>query len=327
MSSVLDQVFSVAVEAAYGTASSATPRSFEIKADTLSRDVEFIDSVGFRRDQQTLRSDRSDTISLGASGSIEMDVMDKGLGLLLQYALGTATGPTQQAATAAYLQTHATSDSLPTGSYTAQMSRVDSSGTLRPFTYEGTQITGWNITQELGAATSMSFDVDCENEQTSTGEYTPTYVASTDPYVFTEAAIEINDSAITSFTSFSLDASLGAKTDRRFLQGSATKGQPKRSSLPTYTGTISGEFASLTQYAAFVAGTTFKLEFICTKGTAIAGSYYPYFHVTMPVCKWTGSTPVASLDDMSTIELPFTCLDNGSDAAVTITYMSTDTAF
>ena len=325
MSSILDQVIQVGVESTYGTAVAPT-RAYEGKSDTFQRDVEFIQSVGMRRDIQTIRSDRDDTISLGATGSIEMDVMDKGLGLLLQNALGTAA-IAQQGGTAAWLQTHATSDSLPTGSYSVQVSRVDNSGTLRPFTYEGSQITGWNIAQDLGAATSMTFNFDSEEEQTSTAEATPAYIASTDPYVFTEAAIEINDSAITSFTSFSLDADLGAKVDRRFLKGSATKSQPKRSSLPSYTGTIDGEFASLTQYAAFVAGTTFKLEFICTKATAIAGAYFPFFHVSMPVCKWTGSTPVASLDDMTQISLPFVAMDNGTDAAVTITYQSSDTAY
>ena len=47
----------------------------------------------------------------------------------------------------------------------------------------------------------------------------------------------------------------------------------------------------------------------------------------MPVCKWTGSTPVASLDDLTTIELPFTVLDNGTDAAVTITYQTSAGSF
>ena len=78
MSSILDQVVTVGVESTYGTPETSTVRSYEAKADTFTRDVEYIDSIGFRRDQQTLRSDRSDTISLGATGSLEMDVMDKG---------------------------------------------------------------------------------------------------------------------------------------------------------------------------------------------------------------------------------------------------------
>jgi hypothetical protein len=326
MSSILDQVVQIGVESTYGTAVAPT-RAFEAKADTFSRDVEYIESVGFRRDMQTIRSDRHDTISLGAAGSIECDVLDKGMGLLLQHALGTSSGPTQQGATPAYLQTFTSDDTGPTGSYTVQVSRNDSAGTLRTFTYEGSTITGWNLSQELGAATSMTFDFDSETEQTSTAEATPAYPSSTDVFTYTDATIEIDDSAVTNFTSFSLDADLGMKTDRRFLKGSATKSQPKRSSVPSYTGSISGEFADLSDYTKFINGTTFKLEFLATMGTAIAGAYYPLIHVTLPVCKFTGSTPVASISELSTIDLPFVVLDNGTDAAVQITYQSTDTAF
>ena len=83
----------------------------------------------------------------------------------------------------------------------------------------------------------------------------------------------------------------------------------------------------MAQYEAYVAGSTFKLEFIAAQSTAIAGSYYPTFKVTLPVCVFTGSTPTASLSDLTTIELPFTVLDDGSNAAVKIEYQSTDTAF
>ena len=90
---------------------------------------------------------------------------------------------------------------------------------------------------------------------------------------------------------------------------------------------MAAEFSALTNFNKFINGTVFKLEFIATMGTAIAGSYYPKIHITMPVCVFTGSTPTASLDDLTTIELPFTVLDNGSDAAVTITYQTNSGSF
>ena len=74
MSSILDQVVTVGVESTYGTPETSTVRSFEAKADTFQRDVEYIQSIGFRRDLQTVRSDRDDTVSLGATGSIECDI-------------------------------------------------------------------------------------------------------------------------------------------------------------------------------------------------------------------------------------------------------------
>jgi hypothetical protein len=311
MSSIMDQVIQIAEESTYGTFVSPT-RAYEGKADTFTRDTMQLDSVGFRRNLQTLRSDRSDTITLGATGSIETDVLTKGHGLLLKHLLGTSA-IAQQGATAAYLQTFNSNDIGPATSYTTQVSRVDSGGVLRTFSYNGCMATGLNITQNLDEALKLTIDFDAEEEVTTESEATPAYPASADVFDFTMATVEIGDSAVSSFTSFSLDADLALKTDRRFLKGAATKSIPKRSDL--------------TQYAAFTAGTIFKLELIVSYPTAIAGTDYPKFHVTLPACKWTGSTPVASIDDMSTISLPFVALDNGTDPAMQIQYMSTDTAF
>ena len=324
MSSILDQVVQVGVESTYGTAVAPT-RAYEAKADTFTRDVEYLQSVGFRRDMQTIRSDRDDTISLGATGSIEFDLLNKGAGLLLQHVLGSTSGPTQLGATSAYRSTFATTDIGPTGSSTIQVSRVDSGGTLRPFTYEGCVATGFNIAQDLGSNLSFTLNFDAENEQTSTGEATPAYPSSADPFNYTQAVIAIDGSAATNFTSFSLDGDLAMDTARRFLNGSATKSQPKRSGVPSYTGTITAEFASLTDYNKFVNGTEFSIN-ASWNGAEIASPYNFECVISIPVAKFTGSTPVASLDSLTTVDLPFTVLDNGSSAPITMTYTSTDTS-
>jgi hypothetical protein len=324
MSSILDQVVQVGVESTYGTAVAPT-RAYEAKADTFTRDVEYLQSVGFRRDMQTIRSDRDDTISLGATGSIEFDLLNKGAGLLLQHVLGSTSGPTQLGSTSAYRSTFATTDIGPTGSSTIQVSRVDSGGTLRPFTYEGCVATGFNIAQDLGSNLSFTLNFDAENEQTSTGEGTPAYPSSADPFNYTQAVIAIDGSAATNFTSFSLDGDLAMDTARRFLNGSATKSQPKRSGVPSYTGTITAEFASLTDYNKFVNGTEFSIN-ASWNGAEIASPYNFECVISIPVAKFTGSTPVASLDSLTTVDLPFTVLDNGSSAPITMTYTSTDTS-
>ena len=82
MSSILDQLIQIGVESTYGTAVAPT-RAYEGQSDTFTREVEFIESVGFRQAMQTVRSDRHDTISVGASGSIEVDVLNKGHGLII----------------------------------------------------------------------------------------------------------------------------------------------------------------------------------------------------------------------------------------------------
>ncbi len=326
MASIFDQALQVAVESTYGTAVSPT-RAYEGQSDDWQRDVEFISSQGFRDGMQTTRSDRYDLVSLGATGTVQLDFLNKGMGLILQHALGASVAPAQQGGTAAYLASFSTNDTGPAGSYTWQMLRTDTGGTSRCFTYEGCVATNLSFEAALGSNVNMSITYDAETEQTSTGAATPSYVASSTPFPFTTVAIEIDDSAVTNVTGASIDLDLGMKTDRRFLQGSATKGQPQRASVPAYSGNLTAEFSSLADYNNFVAGASHKVEIIATQGTAISGSYYPYVHITCPAVRFEGSSPVASLDDLTTIELPFTILDNGSDAAVTVATMSTDTSF
>ena len=67
MGSILDTVCQLAEEVTYSTAVSPT-RAFEAKADTFTRETEYLQSTGFRRDLQAIRSDRADTVSLGAPG-------------------------------------------------------------------------------------------------------------------------------------------------------------------------------------------------------------------------------------------------------------------
>lgn len=325
MSSILDQVCSVGVESTYGSPETSTVRSFEIKSDSFQRDVEYIQSVGMRRDLQTIRSDRDDTVSLGATGSLELDVQNKGLGMLLQHLLGDISGPSQIAASAAYKTTASTNDVGPAGSYTIQLSRVDSGGTLRPYTYEGCVATGFTIAQEIGSPLNLNIAYDAENEQVSTGEATPSYPSSTEVFNYTDCVIAIDGTAATNFTSFSLEGDLGMKVDRRFLSGSATKSQPKRSSVPSYTGSIAAEFANLTDYNRFVAGTTFSIN-ASWNGSSIESPYNYEIVVEIPVAKFTGSTPVASIDDLTQIDLGFVVLDGGSSPAVSINYTSTDTS-
>ena len=131
-------------------------------------------------------------------------VLNKGHGLIMQHLLGNSSGPTQQGGTAAYLQTFETGASGPSGSYSIQVPRVDSAGSLQSFTYEGSVATGFSINQALDESLKMSIDFDSEAEQNSTSTASPSYPASTDPFVFTDATIEIDDSAISTFTSFNL---------------------------------------------------------------------------------------------------------------------------
>jgi hypothetical protein len=325
MSSVLDQAILVGKESTYGTAATLT-RAFEGKADSWKREQNPLESVGFRAGMHTLRSDRRVPINMGGSGEMEMDLLNKGAGLLLQAALGSASGPAQVSTTTAYLQTFESSSGGPADSFTVQVQRVDSGGTLRNFTHKGSVITGWSIAQAVDDFLKLKLSFDFQDVDTATAAGTPTYPASADPFNWSQCSVSIDGGAVSNVSEMEVSADLGMKTDRRFLQSSVLKKRPQRSAVPQFTGSLTTEFESLDRYDEFVAGTIVPIVFTWT-GATIEGSEDFSVVVTLAACQFDGESPEASLDDLTTQSLPFRVLHNGTDPAVSIEYKSTDTSF
>lgn len=323
MATVLDTAILVGKETTYGTPATLT-RAFEGHADTFKREQEYLTSKGFRAGYHTEASDRRTSINMGGSGSIEVDVLNKGLGLLLQGTLGTTAGPTQQAATTAYKSTFTSASADPAVSFTIQTQRSDIGGTLRKYTHHGAVITGWSLKNTVGELLVANFDFDFEDSDTSTATAAPSYPASASPFNWTQGVVSIN-SVATDVNSFELTADLGLKTDRRYVRGNSLKKQPVRSKQPVFEGSVEVDFTDDTLYDLFVAGTVFPLTATWT-GANIESTYYYTVKVTLPAVQFTGESPQAELEDVTKQNAPFKVLYNGTDPAVTIEYTSTDTS-
>jgi hypothetical protein len=325
--SILDAAVMVGVESTYGTPATLT-RAFEAQSDTFERAQSRIESVGFRADMQALRDDRVVTVNMGAAGSIEMDFLNKGMGLLLGGALGTKAGPIQQAATAAYLQTYETSDSAPVDSFTIQTVRPTLESGSQAFTYHGCKITGWNIAQSVDGLMVVGFDFDAEDSDHSTAAGTPSYPSDASPFSWDQCTVTLDpDGSPTTLDvlDFSMSADLALKTDRRYLRGSALKKEPVRGGMPSYTGSIDIDFTDTTRYDEWTAETVVDIEIAWT-GANIETTYDEEVKIRMQACHWTGGNPKVSLSDTPRVTLPFAALHDGSNAAVSVTYQSTDTA-
>jgi len=323
---ILDQNFSVGVESVYGT-TVALARAYEAQADGWSLTREDIPSVGMRPGLQGEFSDRQKTVVMGAEGTTTFHVLNRGLGLLLRGMLGTSAGPTQQASTIAYLQTFTTSAAPPAVHYTAQMQRVDSSDTTRAFTYPGATITGWTLLHEVGGLLELELGWDARTEVTNVAAGAAVSPAGATTFDWTQLGVTVGGTEAC-VTSIELAADLGLKTDRRLMCATTAglKRAPKRAAVPTITGTIQAEFEDLTLYNRWVNNEIFAVVMTWT-GAQIVSPHNFRLEVTLPACKFTGSTPESSLSDLTMQPLPFKALFNGTDPMCTITYMSTDTAF
>lgn len=325
MPTILDQNFSVGLESTYGTAVSLV-RAFEAQSDGWTREQEDIPSVGMRPGLQGEASDRQKTIIMGATGSTTFNPLNKGLGYLLQGMLGTVTGPTQQAATIAYLSTFTTSTASPAKHYTAQMQRVDSADTTRAFTYPGATITEWTFTHEVGGLLELELGWDARTEVTNVAAGSAVSPSAATTFDWTQLAVTV-DSTEVCVESIEVAGDLGLKTDRRLMCATSAglKRAPKRAALPTITGNIRAEFEDLTLYNLFTAGTIVPIVFTWTGAQIVSGHNFQ-LTITLPACKFTGSTPESSLTDLTMQPLPFKALWDGSNPMCTITYKSTDTS-
>lgn len=324
MASNLDTAILLGKESTYGTPVSLTD-SYEGKADTWKREQEILSSDGFRGGAHTKRSDRRTVVNMGGTGSLEIDILNKGFGFLAQAMFGTVSGPTQNDATTAYTSTHQTATDAPGDSYTVQVQRVGAtSGTVQSFTHHGAVVTGWTITQEVGGYLMVNLDFDFEDVDTLTADGTPSYPSGTTPFDWTQVVVSV-DGTNTDVSSFELTGDLGLKTDRRFLRGSALKKQPTRSAVPIFSGSMGGEFLDTTLYDHWVAGDIVPIIATWT-GATIEGAYSYEFKLTMEACQLTGESPEASVEEIASQPVTFDVLYDGTNPAVKLEYTSTDTS-
>lgn len=233
-------------------------------------------------------------------GPVKLELPNINLATLLKHMFGTVattgTGP----------WTHtATPGPLLGKSLTVQVGRPSIDGTVNPFTWSGVKIADW----ELAAATNQyamltpSFTVAAET--TATALAAASYPAGLAPFTFVQSALTLAGSSV-ALNSFSLKASNGLKTDRGG-PGSAVIREQITDSRKSYSGTITAEFESLTNYNRFLAATQAALVLTFSNGS-------DSFTITMNV-ELTGDAPKVSGPGILAHNLPFSVLSATSDAA------------
>ncbi|WP_424213195.1 phage tail tube protein [Streptomyces sp. BI20] len=320
----LDAAIGIGKETTYGTAAT-TVLGYEGKADSWKTTREFIESVGFRTGLQTARADRRNIINMGGEGELEVDLLDAGAAALFS-AIFDKTTSTANGTTGKTTHVFETSTQSAAPSFTSQMIRPTTDGTNVAYKHVGCQATEFTLTAEVENAVTLTanFDFQDVSHTVTAGQFLPiTYPAAALPYDWSRTAVALkidNVSVPLSVNSLELTGDLGMKVDRRFLRGSSLKAKPVRAAVPTYEGTLEGEFTNdtLKVYEAFVAGKIAALTVDLvglTPGTSVK--------IEAPAIQFTGDSPEASVDDVTVAELPFRILDPGTanTAALKLTYI------
>ena len=359
----------IATEATNGTAATVThfvelsdssPETMKLKKNTVQ-------GLGLRAGGLYPRQSRRVVGSWGAAGAIHFDAPYSGFGLYAEHMFGAynpgTTGGTnnplvvQQASSAAYLQTYAPG-SLAGKTFTLQVGKPDSTGTVRPFTYVGCKVTGWQLAAELNKYADFTLDIDAWQELTTdnpTGTTagaalaSATYASGQQFFHFREAVLYGGGTLATSagITTLSTPTALArvtkcsvkcdnpVDTSRYFFGGqggtggslvAGVKSEQLENQYRKISGSMVAEFYSLASYYDVFAGdTSLSLQMIFTGPTAIASTYFPTLAVLIPVIRLDDESPTVPGPGILNQTLPFTGLDDETDNQVQLQYMSTDT--
>jgi len=331
--SVLRQYVSLRKEKSYGVAETDNPpppRGYESEVDGWSRDVIFVEGGGRKPGRVTTQFNRRRKVERGAKGRIESPILTRGEGLRIEELLGAKTAIAVVTSGKSYKAVFEANMQGPANSYETYVARVDTGNKMRYFHYKGCVPTGFSISVEEGGNLMLGIDYDALSEEVAGAEpAAPSYpdAATTRMFIFEDCDLMIGGSAVTNFKSFSFEADLAMDTARFFL-GDAAKQQPLRNGAPTFTGSMTAEFSDLAEYNRFVAGVPVAVQLVADTGIKIASTNdTEKFTLTLAAAQYGGSTPESSLDSVGMVELPFTCLSNAANKAVTIETISADSAY
>jgi len=318
----------------------------EATSDDWQRETTYLENQGFRKGQAALLTERHRLVSLGATGSLPHTLRFQGELVMLNHLLGGSVKRGNKDATSKKTKYGFwATPGGPTVPMDISIGRSRDGSGIEGFRYFSCLPTGFEFSQPEEGVADFSVTYDAYKEEKGA---IPSAMALLNPATGGDAALALrrgmctfdqcsiyvkdyaasnaitNNSVIAAgnllkgMTGFDISADLMMKTDRRYLRGTPNKDKPVRNGVPTFTGTLNGEFQKADQYDDFVSGQLVSIAIQWKENVPAAAGVSEStnaqtFTIFMPACRYTGSTPNASLDDVASISLPFISLYNGVD--------------
>ncbi|MFF9084425.1 phage tail tube protein [Streptomyces rubiginosohelvolus] len=315
----------IAAESSYGTF--VAPAKFvEFTKESLQLKKTTAQSAGIAAGRLVALDKRRVLTQRQASGSLEMEVTNKAMGVLLQTLMGTTVTPVQQAATAAYLQTHILADTAGK-SLTIQKGVPLTTGTVTDKTFLGCKVISAEFSCEVGGMLLATFEIDakdCDETQTLA---VATYPAMS-PFHFGQMSVKTgtynSETALDGVRKVSVKIERPMATERFYAGQSGLKKEPISNDQVKITGSIETDYVAtaLDDLHTSDASTSLVWDF---KGPNIAASHDERFTVKIPAIRIDDAPPVVDGVDVIKPTYSFTGLYDGTNPT-SIEYMSTDTA-
>lgn len=314
----------IAPESTYGTFVAPT-KFIEFTKEGLVLKKTTAQSAGIAAGRLIPLSSRRVVTQREASGSIDLEVTNKGMGLLLQALMGTTVTPAQQGAGPAYLQTHTLADTAGK-SLSIQKGVPLTSGTVTDKTFVGCKVTSAEFECEVGGMLTASFDFDaknCDEAQTLAAASYPDMA----PFHFGQMALKTgtfaSEVARDGIRKVSLKIERPQAVDRFYAGQAGLKKEPISNDQVKLSGSIEMDYVDtvLDDLHTSDGATSLVWEFI---GPNIATTYDQTIRFTLPAIRFDEAPPVVEGFDLVKPTVQFTGLYDGTNQPK-IEYITTDT--
>ncbi|KUH38384.1 MULTISPECIES: phage tail tube protein [Streptomyces] len=315
----------VAAESTYGTFVAPT-QFLEFTSESLVLSKTTAQSSGIAAGRLLALSSRRVVTQRQVSGSLNLEVTNRGMGLLLQALMGTTVTPVQQEATTAYLQTHTLADTAGK-SLSIQKGVPLTTGVVTDKSLVGCKVTSAEFSCEGGGMLTSSFEFDgrdCSEAQTlATASY-----PSMSPFHFGQMALKTGaygaETALDGVRKVTVKIERPQAVDRFYANQSALKAEPISNDLVKITGSLEMDYVATTidDLHTSDGATSLVWEFV---GPVIEGAHAETFRIALPAIKVDDAPPQVEGFEVVRPTFNFTGLYDGTNLPA-ITYMSTDSS-
>ncbi|WP_328941519.1 phage tail tube protein [Streptomyces sp. NBC_00250] len=313
----------IAPESTYGTYVAPT-QFIEFTKEGLQLKKTTAQSAGIAAGRLLPLSSRRVVTQRQASGSIDLEVTTKAMGLLLQALMGTSVTPVQQETTTAYLQTHTLAD-VAGKSLTIQKGVPLTTGTVTRKNFLGCKVVSGEFSCGVGEMLTASFEIDAKDVEETSVLAAASYPTMA-PFHFTQMAVKTgtysSEAARSGIRKASVKIERPQDVERFYAGASGLKAEPITNDQVKITGSLEMDYVDtiLDDLHTSDAATSLVLEFI---GATIEDTYAETFRITLPAVRFDEAPPVVDGFGIIKPTLSFTGLFDGTNQP-RIEYISTD---
>ena len=336
MAAISDVSVGWKTEVTYGTGV-VVDRWMEFLDESLDYQREIKQGMGLRVGAGRIpRATRRVSPTKSGSGDLSLELYSKGMGTLLQHAMGTSVSTLVSGTT--YQQNHSLINGL-LPSLTIQKGLVMSDGTVAPYTFAGCVVSEFEINVPFQGIATMKTKFDIRSVATATGYTAPTYASGGVLFHWGDAAVTIGGTvtaatttaiatggtAVTNIRDFTLKVNNGIANDRFLMGAGGLKAKPVPG-IASATGTITVEYSDAVMRDALLADTSLPIVLTITSTEALSTGFST-FQIYLAECRLDGVLPQANAGKLINTTYAFTVLDNSvATNPVMITTRTADTA-